>query len=170
MPGFLYWPLNISQWPLSSDLQHSFLDIKRNTFKIHLILGILFARQGPRSTRGDIGGAAADFHALRAFSFCHRSRSSSKESRRHVMVVACSYCPGRYTHVLVGCSVTPQPSQAQAFPEVQVLSIIKYSKIILKSWLLLRDWINTKQYTFHLQNTVHVIVSSYDKWTYPKEA
>ena len=45
----------------------------------------------------------ADFHALRLSLFATEARvAEPKESRRHVMVVvACSYCPGRYTHVIL---------------------------------------------------------------------
>ena len=46
---------------------------------------------------------AADFHALRLSLFATEARVAAepKESRHVMVVVASSYCPGRYTHVIL---------------------------------------------------------------------
>ena len=45
----------------------------------------------------------ADFHALRLSLFATEARVAAepKESRHVMVVVASSYCPGRYTHVIL---------------------------------------------------------------------
>ena len=74
----------------------------------------------------------ADFHALRLSLFATEARVAAepKESRHVMVVVASSYCPGRYTHVILVVVVWPHCFfflLALSTQSSHVLSIIKYS-------------------------------------------